>query len=557
MAMREGKIAMPENTAASTSRLDAIGTRYTAHVAAHEWRWVIIVGCSLVLLMFVPLIWVALRGTPGWQFMGTLHNYLDGATYLAKMRIGEDGGWAVQFLHTPEVHDGAFIMLLYPLLGNLAHTSGLPLLVVFHAGRVIASLIMYAALYHLAATIWMNVTTRRIFFTIAAVGAGFGWALIPVLGGIEVPDLFIPEAFPLVSTFVNVHFPLTIGALALLVSILILAFRPAVKHDPAIDSMWWAASALSFALALLYPQSLVPIGGALALVVLLDTIERRQVSLRSVVWLLAVALPALPVAVYYLMIVRANDVFAQWNAQNLTLAPPIWSWIIGLGFPLLLGIPALFRAIRRMEPDGDRFMLFWLIAIFVAMYLPTNVQRRFSVGIMLPIAYFATRALRDVWLPLIPRRVQRLLVSGVVLIAMSPLFLLFIPALPAMVGNPDAPGALFLDSDYAEVYRWIDTRTDENDVVLASPDGSIWLPGWAGARVVYGHAYETIGAAEKEALVRGWYAETDPTACSGLIEQFNIRYILFGPEEAALGQSVCFEGLRELTHIGDVTIYVP
>ncbi len=472
---------MPQNTAASTSRLDAVGTRYTAHVAAHEWRWVMIVGCALVLLMFVPLIWVALRGTPGWQFMGTLHNYLDGATYLAKMRLGSEGEWAVQFLHTPELHEGAFIMLLYPFLGNLAHAAGLPLLVVFHAGRVIASLVMYASLYHLAATIWMNVTTRRIFFTVASVGAGFGWALIPVMGSVEVPDLFIPEAFPFVSTFVNVHFPLTIAALALLVSLLILAFRPAVNHDPAIDSLWWVASGLSFALALLYPQSLVPVGAALAFVVLYDSIERRRIAPRSLLWLLAVALPALPVAVYYLIVVRTNEVFAQWNAQNLTLAPPIWAWIIGLGIPFLLGIPSMIRAVRRREPDGDRIMLFWLIAIFVAMYLPTNVQRRFSVGIMLPIAYFATRALRDVWLPLISRKLQRLLVSGVVLIAMSPLFLLFIPALPAMIGSPDAPGALFLDSDYADAYRYLDIRTNENDVVLASPDGSIWLPGclWA------------------------------------------------------------------------------
>ena len=86
-------------------------SRQTVHIMSAEWRWVIIVGSALVLLAFSPLLWVALRGTPGWQFMGVLHNYQDGATYISKMRLGYEGNWLVYFQHTPEPHSGAFIQV--------------------------------------------------------------------------------------------------------------------------------------------------------------------------------------------------------------------------------------------------------------------------------------------------------------------------------------------------------------------------------------------------------------------------------------------------------------
>ncbi|MFN8527250.1 MAG: hypothetical protein U0670_01405 [Anaerolineae bacterium] len=544
---------MPHSAVTQTNRLESVGSRDTAHITSHEWRWMIVVGCLLVLFAFLPLIWVALRGTPGWQFMGSLHNYWDGATYLAKMRIGADGGWAIQFLHTPEPHSGALIMLVYPLLGHLAGALGVPLLVMFHVARGAASLLMYVAIYQLGATVWMKVSTRRIFFLIASLGAGLGWLFGPLLGISEIPDLYIAEAFPIYSTYVNVHFPLTIACLAMLISLLITAFRPAAKADPKFDSGLWVAAVLSFMLSMLYPQSLVPLGGAMLLYFVYDVVKHRTFDLRTVRWLMAVGLPALPAAIYDLVIIGINPTMEAWNMQNQMLAPPLWTWIIGLGIPLLLALPALIRAVRRMEQDGDRIMLLWLVCMFIAIYLPTHVQRRFAAAMMLPIAYFATRAIQDVWLNFIRRRARRLFIVGVAGIAMTPLFMLFLPAVPAMIGDPNPP--VFLDENYRIAYSWIDAHTTEDDVVLAAPTSSLWLPGWAGARVVYAHQYETLDADAKHQAVLNWYNATDPAACDTLLDQYQIRYILRGPEEAELGNTVCFNSLRLAASIGTVSIY--
>ena len=60
-----------------------------------------------------------------------------------------------------------------------------------------------------------------------------------------------------------------VGCLALLVSILISVFRPGAEKFRELDASALTAGGLSFALSLLYPQALVPIGAALGLYVLL------------------------------------------------------------------------------------------------------------------------------------------------------------------------------------------------------------------------------------------------------------------------------------------------
>lgn len=533
---------------------------FTAHVTAAEWRWVILVAAALVLLAFAPYgLLVASGASAGdWQFMGILHNSRDGATYLSKMRLGADGDWLVHFQHTPEPHDGAFIQVIYPLIGHLAGLTGVPVLVLFHVVRVVASLFMYLALYQMAATIWMRVRTRRIFVVLVALAAGFGWLYAIVTSGrVDAPDLSIPEAFPLQSTFANVHFPLAIACLALLISIVIDAFRPGVVDEPRLNNSGVIAVFVSLALALLYPQALVPFGSALILFAGLRWLRKRRIDPRELSWLLVILLPALPIAVYYGAIVFYNPAMAEWSRQNVTQAPSLLALVIGLAIPLLIAAPGIYRAARRLDSYDDRFMLIWLVVILVAIYLPTNIQRRFAVGLMLPLAYFGTRALEAFWFQQISNRRwrYRLLVVMLPLMALTHLFVLFVPTLPALINRPEQSQGLFLERDYVVAFDWIDRHTGPRDVVLASEIVSQWLPGWSGVRVVYGHPFETLQAETKKQQVMAWYESGQD--CQQLLDMYAVRYIIYGPEEARLGEPVCLNDLQEAVRIGEVTIYAP
>lgn len=524
-------------------------SRDSIHITSAEWRWVVIFAVVLTALAFVPFLWVALSGVSGtdWQFMGVLNNYRDGATYLSKMAQGMEGSWLINFRHTPEPHSGVFIQALYPALGQLARLIRIPPIALFHAARVVASLIMYLALYHLSASIWMRLRTRRLFFALVAFSTGLGWLFSN--GDVSFPDLSIAEMYPFYSSLVNVHFPLSIACLALLASIFITEFRPGAVGDPAINNGGLIAGLLSFALSLLFPQALVPFGAAISLYVLVYWYQKRKFTARELRWIMVVVLPAIPMAAYYVAIVSYNPVVAEWNRQNVTVAPSPMNFVLGLGVPLLIALPGIYRAIRRFEADGDRLMLLWFLAMIVLAYLPTNIQRRFFAGMMIPLAYFATRALEDFWFHYVNRRWRiRLLVLVVPVMTFTNLLLLVL--------NLNVTVGPFLQHDYAVAFQWLKDHSSADDVILASEPVSVWVPSWVGTRVVYGHPFETLDAAVKEQQVIDWY-DGQTSDCTNLISDYHVRYIIVGPEEEKLGASACLTGLTQVLQAGSVSVYAP
>jgi hypothetical protein len=533
-------------------------SRDEVHITPAEWRWVILLSGILILVAFAPFLWVAASGVTRsqWQFMGILNNYQDGATYLSRMLQGIEGNWLIHFQDTPETHNPILFSILYTALGHLSQLINLSPIALFHVARVIASLVMYIALYHLGARIWPHkLRSRRMFFVIVAIGSGLGWFFGPLTGEVTYPDLAIPEIFPFYSSLVNVHFPLAIACIALMCSGLIGAFRPGMEDNPSVQNGGLAIGLLSVALSLLYPQSLVPLIAAVAVYVVVHSLRQKKIAVREVRWWLVLSLPALPMAAYYAALITYNPVAAEWTRQNVTLTPSPLIMILGLGIPLLIALPGIYQAVRRFEQDGDQLMLIWLVMIIVAVYLPTTIQRRFAIGLMIPIAYFATRALDGFWFQIINRAWRyRLLVAVIPLMTISYIF----PLLSNIPLSEQAvPIGPFLPQDYAAAFAWLKQTAQTSDVILASDVVSAWIPAWVGSRVVYGHPYETVDAVHKKQQVVDWYAGTDASDCGALLSEYAVQYIISGPEEAKLGHTSCLDSLKSLFTYGSVTVYAP
>ncbi|MBI4316560.1 MAG: hypothetical protein HY679_11545, partial [Chloroflexi bacterium] len=72
------------------------------------------------------------------------------------------------------------------------------------------------------------------------------------------------------------------------------------------------------------------------------------------------------------------------------------------------------------------------------------------------------------------------------------------------------------------------------DVVLADARLGNVVPGWAGARVVYGHPMETIDAARRRTEVAAYF-----DGGGDLPSRYRVAYILGGPANA--GWQVVFQ----------------
>jgi hypothetical protein len=509
-------------------------------VSTQEWRWVAFFGGFLAIVTLLPFAWAMLVSNHTWAFLGVLINPQDGASYFAKIQQGIEGHWLFELRYTPEAHDSAGLFTFYLLLGHLARILGFSTVVIFHLARIVTSLFMFTALYQLGAHVWQRLRPRRLFFALTAVASGFGWlALFFLRNNSLPPDLAVPEAFPLYAAYANPHFPLSIGCLALLAGIYLEALRPGFNEGPSAENGGSSILIYAVILAIVQPPALVGIGGGLVLLIAVNGYLKRTIPWHEIRWGAMIWLPALPLALYYLLVFKTNKIMGEFNEQNVTPSPNILLTLIGYGLLAVIAMPGIIRAVRRFERDGDQFMLLWLVANVIALYMPFALQRRFFIGLIIPLGFFAVRAIEDYWFYKINPRWHRLaLILGFVVMLPSNVIVLGIPLVGA-VGNREQgqDAGIVIRQDYIEVYNWLNQVGYANEVVLASPRVSAWIPARTSLRVVYGHPFETVPAKQRERQVKDFFSGRD---CATLFNvdrlKFKIDYVIWGPQERKITQ---------------------
>ncbi|MBI5961080.1 MAG: hypothetical protein HY866_20240 [Chloroflexi bacterium] len=551
-------------------------TLRSVYVSTAEWRWVIVLSGFLVALTLVPYAWALARNESAddWQFMGMLSNPKDGATYLSKIEQGRRGAWLFELRYTPETHDGAGFNTFYLFLGHTARITGLSSLVIYHLARVATSLFMFISLYQLGATIWVRLRPRRLFFMLLAVGSGLGWLLLLMNPSELAVDMSVPEAFPFYAAYTNPHFPMSIACLALITSAYMVVFRRGYAGTPSVENGGLGLFLLSTLLALIQPTALFPIGGALALYVLVRFYFSRDFPAHELRWAAMLWLPALPFAVYDVAVVRFNEVMGDFMAQNQTPSPLPHLYLFGYGLLLIIAIPGLVRAVRRFERDGDQFMLLWIVINALALYAPFSLQRRLSMGLILPLVYFSVRGLEDYWFYKVPEKWRApSMIALIVFIVPTNILVLGIP-LFGVIARPESglEYGMLVETDYWTQIEWLQENGSEDEVVLASPNVSQWIPAYTAQVVVFGHLLETVPAEERLEQVEAWYRGQD---CETLLSDqipFKVRYVFWGPQEKKLEEdddgNVIYPDIgkcvRELPEDrieqkvikGEVTIYV-
>jgi hypothetical protein len=506
-------------------------------ISSAEWRWVIIFSGLLVAITLLPYAWAFASDSPSdnWQFMGMLPNPQDGATYLAKIGEGARGDWLFTLAYTSEPHAGAAINEFYLWLGHLSRILGLSPLLMYHLSRLVTGFVMYISIYHLGSVIWPRLRPRRLFFGLIAVGSGLGWLALIFLsrspgGSVDAQflptDFSIPESIPFFSTFVNPHFPLAIALIALLAATFVMVFRPGFNIEPNFTNGGASVALVSIALCIVQPQGWVPIAGALCVYILILTLRSRRIPQLELSWVLLVILPAIPFFLYYYAVIRDNGAMRAWNAQNLTPSPLPFNYIMGFGLLLVVALPGLWRGVRRFERDGDRLMLIWFVVNVIALYVPFSLQRRLAIGLIIPIVYFAVRALEDSWFNWVsPKWRDAALVALFVFIIPSNVLSLSIPLFGILKPSAGIQNWQLLPADYNAAIQWLRDDAVQNQVVLAPPRVSLWIPAYAYQRVVYGHPFETLNAAAKLKEVNDWYTGKN---CGELLREYHVRYVLSG-----------------------------
>ncbi len=519
-------------------------TREPGLVSRSEWRWAWGWALAVVALSCAPYVYAALAAPPGRTFGGFLINTRDGNSYLAKMRQGYDGAWLFRLPFTPEDQRGIFVFTLYLGLGHLARLTGLPLLLVFHLARAAAGLFLLLTVYRLAAELSPDIAARRWAFGIVAFGGGL--ALLSIVLGRDnaaafVPvDLFVPESVGFYSILSNPHFSLAFALQAWAIVWLL--------HPPRLP-LW--AQCLGMCLIgvgiISLAPYLAPVVAASAVAAFPKTFrvsetlkvwrgenssgapyEPRCARLTARLFALGAGMAAL--LAYDVWAMRSDPAVIAWAAQNITASPPPADTLLGLGLWFPLAVVGLWR-VGAFGKRPALAVAVWLGVGGALVYIPYALQRRFLGGLFIPMAVLAGAGVA--WLlSQMAKRWERALSLAVLLLlgfTSNALVLAVLFRAPA-----SADPALYLSNDEVAALRWIDAHTAAADVVLADARLGNAVPGWAGARVVYGHPMETIDAARRRAEVDAYF-----DGGGDLPDRYRVTYILGGP--ATAGWQVVFQ----------------
>jgi hypothetical protein len=523
----------------------------------------------VLLLICVPYLTAWAAAGPGHTFGGFLLNPYDGNSYLAKMYEGWRGEWRFTLAYSADASRGAYLFTFYILLGHLARLLGLPLIWMFHLARLLSAVLLWWVIWQFLQNLNPQGKHNRIVFALTCLGLGIGWLAFPF--GVVSSDFWVAEAYPFLSAYANPHFALSLALLVWLLTI-----RPDTSDMPKSrqPKVWIEAAGALLAAAIMGSMSpfAVVVGLAVLGIVLVVRVVDGWLSLRTsstgvsglasvlredrsfrltLVRLMCIFLGGAPVVLYAVVAMRLDPRLAAWTAQNLTPAPPFWDLLLAFSPALLLACLGLVEVWRRKEIQ-IQIAGIWMVLALVMVYLPFGLQRRFLVGLAVPLAALTGFGLE--WLEnRIGKRVRPIAIAALVLTLPTLLLVLLVGQFGALTHDP----FLYLTRGETQALAWVEAHTPEHALLLAAPQTGLFIPAHTGRRVLYGHPFETVEAEAEKAAVSDFFsnAATNSLAAKDFLAKRKIDYVFYGPREQLLGQIPDLPGLTEVYSQAGVTIY--
>ena len=255
------------------------------------------------------------------------------------------------------------------------------------------------------------------------------------------------------------------------------------------------------------------------------------------------ALGGLPYTVYAGWVTRHDPILAQWTAQNQTPLPPWWNLLAAFSPWVVAGAAALGR-----RHPARRVLALWAAAALGLAVLPLALQRRFLLGLAVPLA-----GLTALWVA--ARRRRGLWAAGLGL-AVAPGLLAVLVLFPLQAGRRQASW-WFLTRNEQQAMAWLREHTPPDAVVLAAPQTGAIIPAWSGRRVLYGHPMETVEGPRYRELVGDFFRRClKGRAAWAFLRAEGVNYIFLGPRERRLGGLPIYLPPEAVAaRFGEVTIY--
>lgn len=486
--------------------------------------------------LLAALIILATLSVPNWigknaendefAFRGSYADLTDLAANMSMMRSGALGEWLYKMRFTNEAHPPAFLRMFYVLLGHFSGWTGLSVETVHELARWLFGLAALYAIYVLCKTVFPNLRLARAAFLLAALGAGAGW--LQLLAGAPMQpvspiDFWLIDAYVFfsVSLFPAFSYSLILMALALKLFMDDLD-RPSWKRIAAI-------CALALACQITNPIAFSVVDLAFVGAVGLQWLRDKRFNGRQFAALAVIAVAQIPLLAYNYAVLMTHPVWNVYTAQNQTPSPPPIFYFWGFAPFWLLALPGAFFALKRRDAIGGA-LLAWVIGAFTFAYLPLAIQRRFLLGITIPLGILAVIGLDGI-LGLASKKIaarKNIFLTAYVAVALisTAYFLLgsgmFLQTLPEN---------RFYPRETQQALVWLNRNAQPNDFVLSSLETGELVAQYTDLRVYLGHQIETLYYGRKAGEVARFFnGQADPR----WLAQTSAAWVFYGPYEKRL-----------------------
>jgi hypothetical protein len=509
-----------------------------------EIRWVYGFALIVMVVTTIPYLMGYSSQDDNWRFTGFVFGVEDGNNYIAKMLRGSEGDWLFRTPYSAYPQRGVLAYPFYILLGKLTAQPGqhTQLVAVYHLARLVFGILSIKAMYELMTFFIQDLFVRRFALFIATLGGGMGWLFIllgqqEILGSLPL-EFYSPESFGFLILYGLPHLAL---ARALLLWGIIYYLDP----DNYIFNLFGKLKNLSglpsgilwLIMGLLQPLTVVLAWVVLGAHVVLLGIKNYQEHRRGKVTdqlafrvylhrAVGAVIVSSPIVIYTLIAFNADEFHRTWTRQITAPAPHPVHYLLAYGFILPFVVMGGRKVYKKNHHTGS-LLVAWAATFPVLAYAPYQLQRRllesyWVVLIVLAFGFFDDQS----------RRKFKPLIWGSLLVLPSTMVLLVGGGLAS--NNPSSP--LFRDSEEILVFQYLAQLEDDDPVVLSAYETGNALPAWAPVFVVIGHGPESVHLAELEPRVKAFYQnDTAEEDRLGLLTEFGVDYVIYGPEERELG----------------------
>lgn len=489
----------------------------------------------------IPYIFGIFSSGNGLIFGGLIQNPIDGNTYLAKMYEGYLGEWKFHLPFSIERGEGAYLFLFYLFLGHLSRWFGLPLIIMFHVARIIATVALFLSVsFFIEKLLPVETYAKKIALILCLFGSGSGW--LALFLNLFTTDMWVAETYPFLSAYTNPHFPL---GLALILFLLVYSY-----HAQNIKN-FLLATLLGLSLAVIMPFGIVVLAGIYLIENTWRYLSERQIAPMPFFTLIGGGIYLL----YQYFAILQDPVLSEWNIQNQTISPPLWDVILSLSPVFFLAIIGCRETIRSLPGFSVRVIWGWALLGLLLIYFPFNLQRRFMLGLYIPFSLLAVLGISEI------SKRTKIPIKHISLIVISLSVLTNIIVLSSgFFGIFARDRRVFYSQSEHDAFNWIIANTPEDSIILASGEMGLLIPAHTGRRVLFGHPFETIHAKQREESVRRVFqGKADPDETNRLLQINGIDYFLWTERESdtagirdQLNFAVVFDNTE--TRIYDVTL---